>query len=262
MFKGVIPQIVKLRGVVDEYRLWVNTNDVEDIEFMKCVEATYPDFIKLEYLTVPYEGNGSIYSFFKNCQEDNTVYVRFDDDIVYLDDMDRFKEFLKFRIDHPEFFLVYGNILNNAIISHIHQRMMKLDINHGVSGYMCSDFIGWTNPIFAESIHRCVLSNIRDNENLEHFHMPNWLLFFYERCSINCISWLGSEFALFNAEVGPDEEQWLSCDKPASIKKMNCIFGRFCCVHYAFGPQRHYIDSTDILNQYRDIVAKKMNITF
>ena len=243
--KLLIPQILGLRPYVDEYRLWANTTHPEDLEYMKEIEAQYPDFIKIDRLTVPHDHSASICSFFKNCVDNNTVYVRFDDDIVLIDESKAFVEFVKFRIDHPEYFLIYGNIMNNAVLTHIHQRHGSLNLQGGISGYLCMDDIGWRNPLFAEQVHRQVLS-----KSLDDFRMNNWILYHYERVSINCISWLGSEFAEFNGIVGRDEEHWLSIDKPKSLQKMNCIFGGFVCVHYAFHTQRDWLDRTDILESY------------
>jgi len=242
----LIPQILELNDIVDEYRLWVNTNIDEDIEYMEKYSKMYPDFIKLEYLTVPYDGSFSIHSFFKNCVDPKTIYVRFDDDIVLIDDKEAFINFIKFRIDNPQYFLVYGNILNNAIITYIHQRLGNFD-DKKLVGYKCMDDVGWKDAGFTVDLHKQILKN---TDNLSTYHFDKWILNQFERVSINCLCWLGSEFALFNGEVGKDEEQWLACDKPKSINKMNVIYGKFVCVHYAFYIQRDVVDKTDILDEY------------
>jgi hypothetical protein len=243
----LIPQIKRLKMYVDEYRLWVNTTNVEDIQYMEQQASQDPGFITLEYLTVPHRGNNSICSFFKNCVDTQTIYVRFDDDIVLLDDPENFKKFIEFRIAHPEYFLVYGNILNNSIVSHLQQRFGKLNMNFGLAEYSCMGNIGWNNSDFALNIHEQVVT-----QPLSHYHFDNiWDLFMYERVSINCISWLGSEFAKFSGNVGIEEEQWLSCDKPFQIKKINCIFGGFVCVHYVFHTQREKLDASNILEKYK-----------
>ena len=241
----LIPQIVALQPYVDEYRLWANTTDQEDLKYMDEVAKQHSGFVKVEPLSVKHAGNLSIYSFFKNCVDSETVYVRFDDDIVLIDSPAAFVDMVRFRIANPKYFLVYGNILNNAIVSHIHQRLGNLNLDAGATGYACTDETGWNNPRFAANIHLQVLDS-----PLSRFHTRNWDLFEYERVSINCISWLGSNFAEFNGLVGFDEEQWLSVDKPKTSRQMNCIFGSFVCVHYAFHPQRNYIDKTDILKLY------------
>jgi hypothetical protein len=210
--------------VVDEYRLWVNTINQEDIEYMQSVQEKYPDYITLEYLSVPYDPRVpvgcTIGSFFKNCVDKNTVYVRFDDDVVMVDDVASFKKFLKFRVDNPQYFLVYANILNNSIITHIHQRLGTLNTKLGVSGYDCLDRRGWNDPVFAENIHRQVLE--KNDLSYFRFNKP-WILYDYERVSVNCISWLGEEFGKFNGIIGIAEEEWLSHEKPSQIQKPNAI---------------------------------------
>ena len=249
----LIPQILKLRPIVDKYVLWVNTVDLEDIEYMKSVASTYPDFITLEFLTIPHNGTVSIHSFFKNCTDPNTVYVRFDDDIVMIDDNDAFSRFVEFRIKNPKYFLVYGNILNNAVLSHIHQRIGNLSNANELVGYNSMDAIGWKSGEFAEKVHRQILKC----DSLEKFRFEEkWILHYYERVSINCISWLGETFSEFNGIVGEDEEVWLSIDKPKDIKSPNCIFGGFVCVHYAFFVQREHIDKTDILKMYKSKISE------
>jgi len=243
----LIPQIIALRSIVDKYVLWVNTTNIEDIQYMQTIASKYSDFIELQYLTVPHNGSLSIYSFFKKCIDPNTVYVRFDDDIIQIDSIESFTKFVKFRIEHPEYFLVYGNILNNAILTHIQQRFGNFTTNIGISGYESMDDIGWKSGTFAENIHRQILS-----KDLKEFRFDNsWNLYHYERVSINCISWLGEEFLKFNGDVGSDEEQWLACHKPGNDKKSNCIYGGFVCVHYAFYTQRPHLDTTNILESYK-----------
>ena len=247
--EALIPQVQSMKEIVDEYRLWVNTTEESDIRYMQDIAAEDPDFITLEYLPegVQHSGNMSIHHFFRNCQDPKTVYVRFDDDIILLDTQTAFQDFLQWRIENPQFFLVYGTILNNAVCSHLLQRYGKLDTNRGFAGYACTDATGWKDPSFAENVHRQVLSQ----PDLAYFRPGvNWYLHLYERVSINCISWLGTDFAAFGGNVGADEEQWLSCDMPRILGRMNVIYGGYACVHYAFFTQRTHLDATDILDAY------------
>ena len=77
-----------------------------------------------------------------------------------------------------------------------------------------------------------------------------------KRVSINSISWFGSEFAKFNGDVHQEEEAWLSYTKPYSLKKTNLIYTGVLCSHFAFEKQRKYLDSTDILEQYRNLIIE------
>lgn len=250
----LVPQVLALRGVVDEYRLWLNTTDAEDVAYCERLAAEHPDFITLARLPpgIAWEGNYSIHHFFRDCVDPGAVYVRLDDDVVLLDTPDAFRALLDFRLDHPELFLVYGCILNNAVITHLQQRMMRFGTELGRCGYACMDEVGWSSPQFAERLHRAVLRRLDDGCGLEAFRMPPWRLHYPdERVSINCISWLGEEFATFGGAVGRDEEQWLAVDRPRACGKPNGVFGGFVCVHYAFHPQRAHLDATDILHAYR-----------
>lgn len=247
----LVKEVYKLRAVVDEYRLWVNTENEADIKYMESLQQEFPDFITLERLTVPWNRNVSIASFFKNCQDPNTVYVRFDDDIVMIDDIDAFKDFLKFRISNPEYFLVYANILNNAILCHLQQRQLVIPAIHGAySGYLCSDPNGWNNGNFACGLHQVILDKLQSNpeKRLRQFHIGNWLLNDYVRVSINCISWIGDSWTDFSAI---DEEEYLSVDYPRSINRPNVIYGGFSVVHFAYFTQRNVMDASGLLDAYK-----------
>ena len=87
---------------------------------MKDLAATY-DFVEIIYT---YDINGNIIhdknmiwdNAYKNCQKDDEVYIKFDDDIVFFEET-LFTDFLKYRIDNPEIPLLYPTIINNAYFS-------------------------------------------------------------------------------------------------------------------------------------------------
>lgn len=256
----LIPQILRYRPVVDEYRLWVNSENEEDIAYMKSVAEKYPGFVTLEFLPpgVSVNGNFTIHKFFQNCTQADTIYVRMDDDLILLDTLEAFTGLLEFRLQQPRFLVVYGNILNNAVIAHLHHRMGKLDYKAGISSYNCLDKLGWRSGVYAENIHRQVLRQ----PSLEPFRFMNaWVLFDYERVSINCICWLGETFREFEGYVHPDEEQYIGNVLPETLRTPNVIYGGYVCVHYAFQPQREYLEATDVIERYRERIAhdEKMN---
>jgi len=239
----------KLKHEFDEWVLWVNTTDQSDIDYMVELKIKH-SWIKLQYSDIAHSGNMSIFHFFKNCVDENSIYIRLDDDIVYIHPKS-LNDLFYFRATNPEPFVIYGNIINNAIISHIQQRF-GIFFQEPKIGYACMDHVGWNTPNVAEMIHCVFLENLQKS-NAEKFYMPNWILRDYERCSINVISWLGKEFKIFNGEVGEDEEKWISCDKPEQIKRPNIIFGKSIFSHYSFHTQRDHMDKTDILSKYLKI---------
>jgi hypothetical protein len=188
----MIPRILKQKGFIDEFRIWCNTKNQSDIEYIQKIVSTNNDFVTIDYLPAKADkiGEGwAIHHFFKNAVDPNTVYLRIDDDIVWVE-KDFFKKIYKFRIENPKYFLVYGNIVNNAICDHLCQRNGAYEPEPHY-GFDSNDGNGWRNPILAETKHRKLLENIKNN-HLEKYRFAPTVLQNYERVSINCISWLGS----------------------------------------------------------------------
>jgi len=249
----LIPYILKEKSFIDEYRIWVNTRNSDDIQYFYSLKEKYPDFITLDFSADidPKKGEGwAIHNFYKNAIDKETIYIRLDDDIVWLEN-NFIKNIYYFRKQNPQYFLVYGNIVNNAIIDHIHQRFGCLEMDLKI-GYSCLDSIGWENPQVAEFKHRAFLNSLRLG-TADNYKFRKWVLHHYERVSINAISWFGLEFAKFDGAVGLDEEKWLAVDKPQEINFFNAICGSAMCSHFAFFTQRQHMDSTNILNEYKNL---------
>lgn len=243
------------RDSLDQWHLWMNTNNQDDINYMRGLAAQHPDWILCRESVIPYAGNLSIYPFFNQCTDHGCVYLRIDDDIVWMEPGFLNKMFT-FRLANPEFFLVYANIVNNAVVAHLHQRMGNIDMRNGFLTYDCFDPIAWESPHFAEHLHRSFIEAVKNGSWDQSWHFDKWILRKYERVSINCISWLGSEFSKFRGCVGPDEERWLSCDKPSEMNVANVINGGAICAHFSFYTQREHLDRTDVLGLYETISPK------
>jgi hypothetical protein len=243
--KILLKHLIKCKGEFDRWDIWLNTTHESDIRYIESLQEQY-DFICIKYPTIPVEGTSSICNFFTDYINLDEIYVRLDDDIVYIRQGSLTRLF-DARIKDTSSFLLYGNIINNAIITHLHQRTGNLDASYGRSSYACMCSTGWQNSDFAEKLHRDFLSKLAQDHQ---FTLPDWQLYDNERVSINVISWRGDEFLKFSGVVGSDEEQWLSVDKPRSLGTINRIIGDTLFVHYAFYPQRNHIDTTDILSRY------------
>lgn len=238
--------MLRLRPLVDELQIWENTVIEEDVAYFQEIQSEHPDFVTIKRLPdgVKPSGNLTIYNFFAHCTESNTVYVRFDDDIVWVDDIDRFAEFVRYRIEHPEPFLVYANILNNAVITNWHQSRDALTRSIGTVEYECMDPVGWGSGPFAERLHRQILEHGPGSFRTSDVHRVRP----YARVSINCIAWRGEDMA--GVDVDKDEEQFLSVEYPRKTGRPNVIFGSFVVVHHAFYTQRGHLDTTNVLAEY------------
>jgi hypothetical protein len=60
------------------------------------------------------------YNAHRNTLYDKTVLLKMDDDTIWID-VNRFKEFIDYRITHPDPFLIFPNIINNGVAAYFQQ---------------------------------------------------------------------------------------------------------------------------------------------
>ena len=249
----LLKNLIKNKKDFNEWHLWLNTDNISDINYCKELELSFP-LIKTFPLTCPLDKNNSIYKFFVNCIDLDSVYVRLDDDIVYLE-KDFCKKLFQFRKENSDPFLVYGNVINNSCISFLHQQKKLLNVPGLQIEYNCMGNMWKSSEAqYVEKMHNEFIKEVKLKKNAEFLHFEDpWIFKDYEHVSINCISWLGKTFASFDGNVGVDEERWLSCDKPKQLQTPNVVFGKAVCSHFSFYTQREHLDQTNLLEQYNSI---------
>jgi hypothetical protein len=240
------------RAMIDRVDLWLNTRDVDDRAWMKQVWQDNRDWVRLVACPVAVAGNKSIRAFYPQACEPGTFYVRLDDDIVWMD-REAIAELLDARLVHQDALLVCGNIVNNAICSHLHQRAGAMSTEAGVVGYECMDATGWRSPTFAEAVHRAFLADM-ERRLWERWLFSDWYLVNRERFSINAICWRGEDLAPLADQVAGDEEDWWTTMATEQLGKFNVIAGSAVFAHFGFITQRAHLDKTDLLEQYRRLL--------
>ena len=232
----------------DEWWLLVNTEDVRDIGFCERLACRNEPWVQTKYASGsrPGEKNMNIHRFLNEfCRDPECVYLRLDDDVCYLAP-GFVREMFEFRAANPEYFLVYGNVVNNAAFSWVHHKLGAVPATSPPPSYACMCDVGWKDPAFAEKVHRAFLE---DPQDPAWRSFPRWVMTDSERVSVNAVCWDGS--ALAEHQVGADEEQWLSVDFPRSQGLHNAACGAALCVHFAFHTQRARLEDTDLLDRYR-----------
>lgn len=249
--------LLRQRAHFDEWHLWLNTQVQEDIDFMRQLERDHAPWIKVvtDPESDPKAGNMNIHRFFKYATDDRTVYIRLDDDVVYLED-DFIRKLYAERLRNRDYFLVYANIINNAVISHMHQRSGTFAYPDLLEPTCMGN--AWSNPAIAEELHRQFLADARAG-NVRRWHRSFAQFETTQRVSINAIAFFGSVFK--RIQVGADEEDWLSVAHPREAGLKNLVVPSAICAHYAFHTQRAHLDKTDILEQYRRLAARTQNGT-
>lgn len=257
--------------IIDYVQVWENTQQQEDLEY---IHSQADDFLRpvplptqFKFIANPVQHNTG--RFYLNTTDEDTIYIRFDDDIVYIHP-EAIKNLVDFTLDNEEYFIVFANIWNNAIISYIHQHIYEnIGKEYGVVEELyCMDEVGWKSPEFAEYIHNILLDHIEKGTTEELFFDK------YEldnvKFSISCFAFRGKDFAKFHGFLGRhqygnnpgslDEELWLTQNYPNEHGLKNAICGSALVSHLTFFPQkRHLLDNTDIQDRYYEL-AKQLEL--
>ena len=248
----LIPYVLA-SDIVDRYDLWLNTMNRQDIEFFKIVAKKYP---KINLVWQPdgiINGNQSINAFYKDCIEDNTIYFKLDDDIIWMES-DLIEKMVKFRIDNPSYFLVSPLVINNSLSTYLLQICGKIKLNKYCNSNSNHEIL-WKSGKFASDLHNWFCSNYLLTGKVKELYLGSRPMGM-TRFSINAILWFGSEMKKFGGIVPGDDEEFLSCIYPTKYGLSNCWNGDAIVSHFAFFTQREFLDKEHILERYGDYLQK------
>ncbi len=284
--------ISKNKHILDRWDLWVNTENPSDLAYIKEL-SNNDSFINLVYPDWPYEKgcpNLSLAPFWSKATDEDTIYIRFDDDIVFIAD-NTIEKLVDFRIQNKEYFFIYPFIINNSFHSKELQNRGIVDTKHGIIRTyqeLCilgpSDPVSLTNPLFARDLHEDFINSYNKNEHYKYMCNEKIVWDVFEtkyiyntnktsevvtnggpQVSINCVCWFGSIFkeicpinnCYFANESSQreltDEEAYLTIVKTKELGLPSCTIPDTLVVHFLFGPQRSQDTMGDILQKYNDI---------
>lgn len=266
---GLIPQLLAQEGW-DEMHVWVNTTVKDDIDFLFALPKL-DSRIKLKFLQAGPEQlmNGELVRIHKktnnlgdwwseNCTDPDAIYVRFDDDIVFVE-KDTVKELVAARLKYPDPYLIFPVIINNGVLAHHLEKQGKLK-NSKYESYTpyVFDPLVWSAEMCFD-IHKQFLDKARQH-GVDHFHIPNFELT-PQHISINCMVYFGRDIAAWGGKFGVNaEEGFITCQVPFWNKRNLMIYGNKVVSHMAFHSQRSWwesqADDQDV-NSY--ITQLKMN---
>lgn len=275
----LVPYLLQNRHILSEHHFWLNTKNQEDIDYIVGLGKQYPDFFKINKKEV-FEENPlhiSLWQYWQDYTDPNTIYVRFDDDVCFVE-KDAVKNIVEHRIKNPKPFMIYGNIVNNAISSFIHQNNGVIPKQWKKVGYECMDKIGWECPRFANRLHNRFLTDLK-NKRLKKWKYKNWIMKDFGRYSINVVCWFGKDFQGLKelsikdlrevaltvpqtGEIVDSEESLVSEYLPAKLNRPNEICGNALFGHFAFYTQRKYLENaTLLLEKYKLALLPKRKRT-
>ena len=256
------------RGIVDELWLYMNTDpgQVDDMSWA-ILTARKRSWVKLVQRPIKVvvhqrkqRNTGYAYRYMT---DPDTVYVRFDDDVVYVHE-DTIATLALHKIYNPAVTCSFPIIINNAICSHFLQKDGKIPIEWGEVDLFCMDKNGWGNGQFAIKLHEQFLADIENDDVEGYFGHHDWQLPLGEQFSVSCFASLGSMYAKLDPPgvIQPDqtleEESWHTETQPRRVMVPNVIVSNAIVSHYTFFTQHPFFAGTDILDRYRTL-AKGLN---
>jgi hypothetical protein len=264
----LLDNLYRFKDTIDRVQVWQNTDEqqTEDREWLYTLENKYPGWVKLverrsdRGIKQPKQLNTG--GFYINTIDESTIYFRFDDDIVYIDD-DYFKNMIGFRLANPDYFIVFGNIINNAITSYYLQQEGKIPEDYGiVEEDFCMDAVGWTSPFFAYNLHKKFLKHVEADQVSEMYLSRPYELD-RKRFSVSNFCFFGKDFNQFGGELNDsEEEKWLTEDYPKEHNVMNVICPDALVVHYSFFAQREYLNKKNVLEEYKSLAKQKLSDSY
>ena len=259
----LFPYIFRDRHLLDEVQLWINTNDPDDLRYIHYISSQLPNFLKcIEHPDVingirqinPRNIGASVSKFFVNCTDVNTIYIKCDDDICFIEE-GAIKGLIDFRKKNPIPLIIYPNCVNNSIMSYLHQRMGCISYKYGACNWTSGDKVSWGNPKTAEEIHNKFLQNCEDG-SLDIYKFKRWELLDYPKVSIGFIVFFGEDLAPIGGRIQYDEE-FLSVILPEALNRPNVIYGEKLVSHFAYIMQREYLEnSTNLLDTYKRLMRR------
>ncbi len=244
-------------GIVDEWHLWKNTDidQYTDREYAHKL-ARENDWIELferpdgEILKPKQMNTGR---FYKYTQDPDTIYVRMDDDIVWIE-KNAIARLVEQRIDNPFPFVVFPIILNNAVASHYLQVMGHIPSEWGFVDNYCMDANGWASVDFVIKLHTYLFDLIEKDDVERLFLHHSIQLPVGHQFSVSCFAQTGEEYAKVDGILGGEEEAWHTIIQPSQLHRPNIIVPNSLISHFSFYPQRHrLLTETNLLDRYREL---------
>ncbi|MGL4686862.1 MAG: hypothetical protein ACRCVY_08930 [Commensalibacter sp.] len=191
------------------------------------------------------------YSYYAQNYEQykDTLFLKCDDDIVYMD-YKKLGGFIEFRRNNPHYFLVSANVVNNGLCAYLQQESGYLPNSVGDFELPVNGFHGtlWESGEKAVKLHEYFLSN---NLKTMHFRQPIIRWDYY--VSINFVSWLGHDLK-YMFLPSCDDEKVLSVDIPGYTQRSHAFYSDFTVSHLSFYQQTVGADFDPILDKYEALI--------
>jgi hypothetical protein len=234
---------------VAEWQLWDNCRNERDRAYLRQLAKRDPR-CRLKELPGAKGGFAIIGEFFRFCDDPEALYLRLDDDIVYLEP-GFFPRFVaRATEERGRAFWFSPLIINNAICTWLIKFFSEVRIDGPATCQAMCPYT-WATAALPKALHPAFLE-AAGGGRLDAFrvgdHSPR-----LSRFSINAFGFFGADrVALGERFIAPEgnEEEWLSAVLPAQLDRPGKIFGDLIAAHFSFYTQERELLRTDILERY------------
>lgn len=234
---------------VSEWHLWHNCRTPADSAYVRALVASDPR-CRLKELPGAQGGFAIIGDFFRFCDDAEALYLRLDDDVVYLEPGFFPKFIARAEQERGKALWFSPIVINNAISAWMLKHFSQVKITGPISCQaMCP--CAWASPNLPMALHPVFIEAVRRGR-LEDFRVPDRTLRL-SRFSINALGFFGAErMALGERFIAPNgnEEEWLSAILPAMLDRYGILFGNLVAAHFSFYPQEEALLRTRLLEEY------------
>eukprot|EP00933_Yihiella_yeosuensis_P017076 TRINITY_DN14368_c0_g1_i1.p1 TRINITY_DN14368_c0_g1~~TRINITY_DN14368_c0_g1_i1.p1 ORF type:complete len:619 (+),score=123.61 TRINITY_DN14368_c0_g1_i1:109-1965(+) len=269
-------------GVIDKVYFVVFAAFRKDLEYLHLlIQQNAPHYV---YPTVEGRRLAKIYSV---CKDPDVVYIKLDDDIVYIAD-EAIPQMVRERM-RDRCGLVSANVVNHAILSPVHQDIGAIrnyfphpdDQQNARMPWLRADDIlplmaiekksqsqcVWQKWECAAWMHESFLSRLADGTQCAYdfgwhdFHSHGHgdyrgdgqlVPFLHTRWSINMIAFKAEDLKDAVPEaLAEDDEAELSVQVHARMSKRACAVGQALVAHFSYSKQEEgLMENTDLLERY------------
>lgn len=232
------------RGLIDEHHVWNYARNPRDRAWVASLPAHHPGIHVMEPQGQPFD---AYYDHYRKEDYDDAVFLKADDDIVYLD-LEQLPGFIAHRLSDPETFLLSANVVNNGVCAYFQQQRGVLPPTFPYMPYPPEGMYGllWERADLAVQLHRIFLGAPRS------FGFPGTTLA-PDRLSINFVSYLGRDLDLIQGLRGDDEDM-LSVKIPRATGRSNLIHNPFVVSHLSFYSQDQGMAREGLLQAYAELL--------
>jgi hypothetical protein len=201
------------------------------------------------------------HKFMGFAHDDDAIYIRIDDDIVWVEE-GALEKMIQARIDHPDAFVIYPNIINSTMCNSWHQEIGALSEEHGVVRKEREDDLDWayldafnyTDSGLVQHIHDTFKKRYNEG-SLSAYYLPSKSFDDYKHFSICSIAWWGKD----HIKCGSNEEAQLAWELPEKFKRPVYFVGDALMVHGSYHTQRDYLERDNkcqYLEFYKSIIKQ------